>query len=188
VVRAREQLGTPVALEHERLEQSSLFGRRDFMARTGLWALLAALGGGVAIMLRTFWPRRGGRTGLGILAGLPSDYPIGQVSDRLVAEHQIWILRQPDGLLAFSAQCPHLGCRLRFTSATAGFHCMCHGSSFDLDGNVLRGPAARSMERVYIGSTKEGYLLVDPSIRYRKEHGEWSAPGAFFRYPRKRKR
>lgn len=37
--------------------------------------------------------------------------------------------------------CPHLKCGLRYNAYDETWDCPCHGSRFDLDGNLLRGPA-----------------------------------------------
>lgn len=39
----------------------------------------------------------------------------------------------------FIARCTHAGCALAVKSS--GIECPCHGSKFELDGAVLRGPA-----------------------------------------------
>ena len=51
------------------------------------------------------------------------------------------------GLHAVSVRCTHLGCLLRFNSAERSWDCPCHGSRFDVDGEVLEGPAVRPLER-----------------------------------------
>lgn len=42
---------------------------------------------------------------------------------------------------AFSNLCTHQGCEVTYTAAFNGFDCGCHGSQFDKEGNVIRGPA-----------------------------------------------
>ena len=51
------------------------------------------------------------------------------------------------GLHAVSMRCTHLGCLLRFNSAERSWDCPCHGSRFDVDGEVLEGPAVQPLER-----------------------------------------
>ena len=46
-----------------------------------------------------------------------------------------------------SLRCTHLGCLLRFNSAERSWDCPCHGSRFDVDGQVLEGPATRPLHR-----------------------------------------
>ncbi|MEU7479706.1 FAD-dependent oxidoreductase [Lentzea sp. NPDC042327] len=58
------------------------------------------------------------------------------------------VYRDPEGQLhAVSMRCTHLGCLVRFNSAERSWDCPCHGSRFDVDGNVLEGPATRPLPR-----------------------------------------
>jgi Rieske Fe-S protein len=58
------------------------------------------------------------------------------------------VYRDETGTLhAVSLRCTHLGCLLRFNSAERSWDCPCHGSRFDVDGNVLEGPATQPLER-----------------------------------------
>jgi nitrite reductase/ring-hydroxylating ferredoxin subunit len=50
------------------------------------------------------------------------------------------------GLHGVSLRCTHLGCLLRFNGAERSWDCPCHGSRFDVDGNVLEGPATSPLE------------------------------------------
>lgn len=45
-----------------------------------------------------------------------------------------------------SAACPHLGCRLEWNKNEKSWDCPCHGSRFDMDGNILSGPALRRIK------------------------------------------
>ncbi len=45
----------------------------------------------------------------------------------------------------FSAVCTHAGCTLAEVVGTH-INCPCHGSSFNLDGTVARGPAKRPLD------------------------------------------
>lgn len=49
------------------------------------------------------------------------------------------------GPVAFSARCPHLGCRLEYDSMAQQFQCPCHGSRFSFEGRNLEGPAKMEM-------------------------------------------
>lgn len=43
-----------------------------------------------------------------------------------------------------SAKCPHLGCQLEWNPSETSWDCPCHGSRFDIDGNVISNPACES--------------------------------------------
>lgn len=37
--------------------------------------------------------------------------------------------------------CPHMKCKLIFNNKDLGWDCPCHGSKFDIDGNLIKGPS-----------------------------------------------
>ncbi len=64
---------------------------------------------------------------------------------------QIAAYRDESGdLRSFSAVCPHLGCIVRWNGEQKSFDCPCHGSRFDLEGEVIEGPALKGLPRVEI--------------------------------------
>jgi Rieske Fe-S protein len=72
---------------------------------------------------------------------------------------EIYVLGQPDGeFAALSPICTHLGC----TVDVAGAHlvCPCHGSTYDRQGRVLRGPAERALRRFATSVTPGGDLVI----------------------------
>jgi glycine/D-amino acid oxidase-like deaminating enzyme/nitrite reductase/ring-hydroxylating ferredoxin subunit len=48
-------------------------------------------------------------------------------------------------LHAVSPTCTHMGCRVAFNTAERTWDCPCHGSRFDVDGNVVQGPAVEPL-------------------------------------------
>lgn len=59
----------------------------------------------------------------------------------------VWLMKKEGGeLTAFTAECPHLGCRIGYNEDTNEFFCPCHESAFGLDGSVLTGPSPRPMD------------------------------------------
>ncbi|GGS30880.1 FAD-dependent oxidoreductase [Actinokineospora fastidiosa] len=58
------------------------------------------------------------------------------------------VYRDADGELhAVGLTCTHLGCVVRFNTAEHSWDCPCHGSRFDVDGEVLEGPATKPLEK-----------------------------------------
>ncbi len=51
-------------------------------------------------------------------------------------------------LHSLSAKCTHLGCVVHWNSAERSWDCPCHGSRFDVKGEVLHGPAPTSLEAI----------------------------------------
>lgn len=51
---------------------------------------------------------------------------------------------------AVSATCTHLGCVVSFNPAETTWDCPCHGSRFDVEGNVIEGPAVRNLDKVVL--------------------------------------
>ena len=49
-------------------------------------------------------------------------------------------------LHAVSPVCTHMGCLVDFNGRNRTWDCACHGSRFDIDGNVVHGPAKRSLK------------------------------------------
>src|ERR1019366_4066276 len=58
-----------------------------------------------------------------------------------------------------SSTCTHLGCTVNHTGE--GFHCPCHGSTFDSEGKVTSGPAPRALTWYLVTLSKDERLLVD---------------------------
>ncbi|MDQ7781331.1 MAG: ubiquinol-cytochrome c reductase iron-sulfur subunit [Desulfomonilaceae bacterium] len=67
-----------------------------------------------------------------------------------VSEAGAWLIKRDDEVVAFDDRCTHLGCRQKWNSQESRFECPCHGSIFDIDGNVQRGPAVSPMPRLYL--------------------------------------
>jgi Rieske Fe-S protein len=74
--------------------------------------------------------------------------PAGQARVVRDGVGKIGVYRDDNGALhAVSLRCTHLGCLLRFNSAERSWDCPCHGSRFDVDGEVLEGPATAPLAR-----------------------------------------
>jgi glycine/D-amino acid oxidase-like deaminating enzyme/nitrite reductase/ring-hydroxylating ferredoxin subunit len=84
----------------------------------------------------------------GKLSPLPDDVDIKPGEGRAVEieGHRTGVYRDEDGnLYMVDTTCTHMGCELNWNTAEKSWDCPCHGSRFDVDGNVLEGPALRSL-------------------------------------------
>lgn len=43
-------------------------------------------------------------------------------------------------------KCPHMGCSLIFNNEEKTWDCPCHGSRYDIDGNVIKGPSNKNIK------------------------------------------
>jgi menaquinol-cytochrome c reductase iron-sulfur subunit len=64
-------------------------------------------------------------------------------------------------VVAFTSECPHLGCAVNLTSDGKDFLCPCHTSSFDLDGKPRNSVPPRPMDQLDV----EISAGVDPEVR-----------------------
>jgi Rieske Fe-S protein len=79
-----------------------------------------------------------------------------------VVDGPVVLARDAGGLYAMSSVCTHAGCALDATNGTVpgGLDCGCHGSRFDGDGNVTRGPAGRALVHLLVEVDAAGAVTV----------------------------
>ena len=96
-------------------------------------------------------------------AGRSEEFQPGTITVNV--ERKVYIVRKKEGsFYALSSVCTHLGCITNYQSTVEKIACPCHGSLFDLEGNVLSGPAPRSLKRILIEQNDRGVLVVDTSV------------------------
>ena len=94
----------------------------------------------------------------------PTDFDLGPASNYTVGARTLRpeipavVMRTTNGFTALSLVCTHLGCTVE--SKPEGFACPCHGSRFDPQGNVTRGPAGKPLNSLRTGITSDGKLHV----------------------------
>lgn len=136
--------------------------RRDFLTQIGVGACaVAGLGSGI-VTLDYLWPKVLFEPPTTFRAGSPADYPEGTV--RFNREQKAYVVGGAGGIYALSAVCTHLGCITRFLSEESAIACPCHGSRFDLEGNVIHGPAPRPLPWLEVQTDPAGNLAVDTSV------------------------
>ena len=156
--------------------------RRNFFNVAGWMAFLTFIVTSTIATLRYMFPRVLFEPPTKFKIGFPGDFVVGEVSERFKDEHRVWIVREKEGFYALIAICTHLGCTPNWMATEDKFKCPCHGSGYYRNGVNFEGPTPRPLERAYIDFGDDGQLLVDTSVTYRYEKGEWISPGAFCAY------
>ena len=179
--RRAEQALERAKRERERQQLGGLWSRRDFFGRLawsgfGVFSLITLLAA-----VRSAFPRVLFTPPSTFKAGLPNDYALGEVNEKFKKEFRVWLVRDEEGFYAIYAKCTHLGCTPRWLAAENKFKCPCHGSGFYRTGVNFEGPAPRPLERARIVLGDDGQILVDKSVKFQQEKGEWEKPGAFLR-------
>ncbi len=70
--------------------------------------------------------------------------------------------RDEKGVYAMTLICTHQGCDMGQHGSVSpqGAFCGCHGSEFDVDGNVVRGPASSPLAHFAVSTDASGNLTV----------------------------
>jgi cytochrome b6-f complex iron-sulfur subunit len=159
-------------------------GRRSFMRFTlpiGWVAFSAACTSSLVATARFMFPNVLFEPPQSFKAGFPGEYNVGEVDTRWKDAFGVWIVREADGFYALIAVCTHLGCSPNWLPAENKFKCPCHGSGFYRTGVNFEGPAPRPLERARIVLADDGQLMVDKSVKFQEEKGEWTKTGAFLK-------
>jgi cytochrome b6-f complex iron-sulfur subunit len=144
--------------------------RRSFLAR------IAALFGGLALLeagwiaTSFFGARRRASAApdksVELIAGPIERFEPGSVT--AFGEGHFYLARLEDGgFLALHRKCTHLGCTVPWSANEQRFSCPCHGSAFDIRGDVLSAPATRALDRFAV-KIDNGVVKVDTSRPIRR--------------------
>lgn len=165
----------------EEKESIAVITRRSFISiLASAWALFClTMAGSAAATLRFFFPNVLFEPPTAFTAGLPGEYPLGEVNGRWKEKYGVWVVHTGEGLYALSSVCTHLGCSINWLKEEDKFKCPCHGSGFYINGVNFEGPAPRSLERFKIVLREDGKIMVDKSKKFLKEKGEWNSPESF---------
>ena len=128
------------------------------VTRRGFTTYVVAAAGGLAVagLLRflSYEAEPSGRTEFAL--GPASKYPIG--SRTLLPDVPAVLIHADAGFIALSLVCTHLGCTVE--QEADGFACPCHGSRYDRQGKVLRGPAGQALRSLRLDTDSSGDLVL----------------------------
>jgi menaquinol-cytochrome c reductase iron-sulfur subunit len=107
--------------------------------------------------------------------GVPKAFPVVEERQDAWVKYppepigSVWLIRQKEGstepVVAFTAECPHLGCPVGLASDGKSFFCPCHTSAFNFDGSPLNQVPPRGMDRLDVELSKD----IDPAVRVKFE-------------------
>jgi|RhiMetdeSRZDD1v2_1073273.scaffolds.fasta_scaffold99602_3 nitrite reductase/ring-hydroxylating ferredoxin subunit len=140
---------------------SPCIGRREFVERS-LGAVIAAsvLGACASLVTRTVTPIDGAlRLALIQYPELTADAGSLKVLPKGAAD-PIYVLALGNRrFAAVSPICTHLGCTVEIEQSR--LVCPCHGSNYDREGRVLRGPAEEPLTRYPVELTTDDVLIIN---------------------------
>ena len=133
--------------------------RRGLIA--GAWGAFASfLAGGAAATARYMLPNVLYEPSQRFKMGKLKDLPQGVTVNK---ENRVWVIRDDKGVYALWSRCTHLGCTPNWVQAESRFRCPCHGSNFNVAGDVIAGPAPKPLWRCSVDVTPDGDLVIDKS-------------------------
>jgi len=142
--------------------------RRGFLGWAFGISLVGLFGQAGVALLQFFKPRAApGSFGGDVVAGVPEEFAPGTVN--YVQKGRFYVSRLEDGgVLALWQRCTHLGCTVPWREDEGQFHCPCHSSLFNRQGEVTGGPAPRPLD-LFPVSLRDGDLVVDTSRPLERE-------------------
>ena len=126
--------------------ESGVMARREFVATCASCCAGALLSGCGSLVTHPV-PMSAGRVRLAIAEFPELAEPYGAIRVLPAGmQDPIYVLSQANGeYRALSPICTHRGCTVEVQNER--LVCPCHGSTYDRDGRVLRGPAQRALTR-----------------------------------------
>ncbi len=149
-------------------------GRRQFMNLLTFGTVTGVALGALYPVSQYFTPVRAGGASGGTTAkdelgnpitasGWLSKHPLGDRSlvQGLKGDPTYLVVEKVDAISNFgiNAICTHLGCVVPWNSGANKFICPCHGSQYDSNGKVVRGPAPLSLTIAHVSVEEDNVLI-----------------------------
>ncbi len=167
-------------------------GRRQFMNLLTFGTITGTALGALYPVVKYFIPPSSGSTGSGLTAkdALGNDIVVSEflnthsAGDRTLAQgfkgDPTYIVIQGDKTIAnygINAVCTHLGCVVPWNASENKFICPCHGSQYNAEGKVVRGPAPLSLPLVHANVSEDDKVVFTPwtETDFRTEEKPWWA-------------
>src|SRR5207245_2733104 len=115
-----------------------IWSRRDILSLAGWGAILTCFAAAGGAILRLLFPRVLFEPPTSFKAGYPTEYTVGDVSEKWMKSQRVWIVRTQATLYALLGICTHLGCTPRWLGPENKLKCPCHGSADTPRNRVLQ--------------------------------------------------
>jgi cytochrome b6-f complex iron-sulfur subunit len=144
-------------------EKDASMPRRSFLMSVCLGASMFSFGGFSAYAVGKYLFPPGALAGEdeGGAVRIPfSDIPVGTAKIiRYKGDPSIIVRVSDRSVRALSAACTHLGCMVKWDSAKETLICPCHAASFDLNGNVIGGPAPSPLQSLPVKISQDEIII-----------------------------
>ncbi len=152
-------------------------GRRQFMNLLTFGAVTGTALGALYPIVKYFIPPSSGGAGGGVTAkdALGNDIVVKdflashKTGERVLAQglkgDPTYIVIENSGEIAdygLNAICTHLGCVVPWNASENKFICPCHGSQYNSQGKVVRGPAPLSLALAHASVTENDKISFTP--------------------------
>jgi cytochrome b6-f complex iron-sulfur subunit len=88
------------------------------------------------------------------------EIPVGTAKIvRYKGEPSIVVRASEKSIHVLSAVCTHLGCIVKWDSAKTALVCPCHAAFFDVNGNVIAGPAPRPLQSLPVTIAQDEIII-----------------------------
>lgn len=149
-------------------------GRRQFMNLLTFGSITGVALGALYPVVKYFIPPSSGAAGAGLTAkdALGNDIIVSEflsthkAGERTLAQglkgDPTYIVVKGDDTIAdygINAVCTHLGCVVPWNASENKFICPCHGSQYNDEGKVVRGPAPLSLALVHADVSEDDKLI-----------------------------
>jgi cytochrome b6-f complex iron-sulfur subunit len=166
-------------------------GRRQFMNLLTFGTITGVAAGALYPVVAYFIPPSSGGSGGGLTAKdkLGNDVIVTEFlathksGERALAQgfkgDPTYIVVEGDSIANYgiNAVCTHLGCVVPWNGGENKFICPCHGSQYNAEGKVVRGPAPLSLALVHADVSEDDKVVFRPwtETDFRTNENPWWA-------------
>lgn len=145
--------------------------RRSFLMKLWIGLGIVAIAEIILVVIHFLSPgkslKKSDKADFIIEAGHADKFPVNSVTANI--QGRFYLCRMEDGgFLALSSKCTHLGCTVPWVDKDKMFACPCHGSSFDISGDVLSSPASRPLD-MYVVNIENNIVKVDIGQKIKRD-------------------